>query len=135
VTSALEDKVEAKITKKNGWGGARPNTGGKRPGSGRKKGTPNKVTADVKDAILKAFGDVGRDQYLKKVAQDDPRVFCALLGRVLPIQHEGNPENPLVVQNVPAVDRPPKETREEWEARRNREVMNGHVGAPARTTN
>jgi len=72
---------------------------------------------------------------LKGVAKDDPRVFCALLGRVLPIQHEGNPDNPLVVQNVPAVDRPPKETREEWEARRNREVMNGHVGAPARTTN
>ena len=29
--------------------------GGKRPGSGRKKGGTNKITSDVKQAILEAF--------------------------------------------------------------------------------
>jgi len=30
-------------------GGARPNTGGRRPGSGRKKGTVNRVAAEIKE--------------------------------------------------------------------------------------
>jgi len=50
----LVEMVDAKISKmepqisKKGWGGARLNSGGRRPGSGRKKGTPNKVTAEIK---------------------------------------------------------------------------------------
>src|SRR5262245_27916153 len=33
--------------------------GGRRPGAGRKKGVPNKLTADVKAAIMAAFNEVG----------------------------------------------------------------------------
>jgi hypothetical protein len=31
----------------------RPNSGGRRPGSGRKKGTPNKVTVEIKELAQK----------------------------------------------------------------------------------
>jgi len=53
--------VDAKISKmgmqisKKGWGGARPNSGGRRPGSGRRKGTPNKVAAEIK-AFAQQYG-------------------------------------------------------------------------------
>jgi hypothetical protein len=63
---------------------------------GRKKGTPNKVTADLKDAILGALEAEGGQAYLERVAKSDPRTFCSLLGRVLPMQVQGDPEFPLM---------------------------------------
>src|SRR5262249_29551776 len=52
----LDEKVGPKIIKsgaKRTWGGARPDTGGRRPGSGRKMGTPNKATAEIKELAQK----------------------------------------------------------------------------------
>ena len=49
---SIEDNLEKKISKR---GGARPGTGGRMPGSGRKKGSRNKVTADIK-ALAQQFG-------------------------------------------------------------------------------
>jgi len=71
---------------------------GSKPGErrgGRKKGTPNKLTASVKDAIEKAFKNVGGAKYLEKVANEDPRTFCTLLGKVLPTQITGDPDQPI----------------------------------------
>jgi hypothetical protein len=66
---------------------------------GRKKGTPNKTTAVLKDAILmaaeQAGGDTGLVGYLKKQADDCPQSFLPLLGKVLPLQIGGDPDNPL----------------------------------------
>lgn len=62
---------------------------------GRTKGTPNRVTADLKQAIMKAFGDAGGSDYLAKVASEQPAVFCQLLGKVLPLQLDGDPEKPI----------------------------------------
>lgn len=65
----------------------RPKTGG------RQKGTPNKTTALLKDAILKAAelagGTDGMVGYLRKQAKDNPGPFLALLGKVLPMQVTG----------------------------------------------
>lgn len=67
--------------------GARP---GERRG-GRAKGTPNKLTADIKSTIIEAFEKLGGVEYLQEVGRKDPKVFCALLGRVLPhdLNHSG----------------------------------------------
>lgn len=51
---------------------------------GRKAGTPNKITQTLTQAIDVAFDAVGGAQYLQRVAADDPKAFCALLGRRLP---------------------------------------------------
>lgn len=51
---------------------------------GRSKGTPNRTTAEMRGAIVQAFHEAGGVDYLVKVAKDDPRTFCGLLGRVLP---------------------------------------------------
>jgi hypothetical protein len=74
---------------------ARPKGGPKL--GGRKKGTPNKTTAAVKEAILKAFDKVGRETYLEKVAREDPKTFCSLLGRVLPTEITGPEGEPVGV--------------------------------------
>ena len=51
---------------------------------GRKKGTPNRVTASVKEAILAAFEELGAHRYLVNVGRSDPRTFLALLGKLIP---------------------------------------------------
>jgi hypothetical protein len=60
---------------------------------GRQKGTPNKTTALLKDAILKAAelagGKDGMVGYLQKQAKGNPGPFLALLGKVLPMQVTG----------------------------------------------
>lgn len=66
---------------------------------GRQKGTPNKTTALLKDAILSAAelaGDrEGMVGYLKRQAGENPAAFMSLLGKVLPMQVVGDDENPL----------------------------------------
>lgn len=64
-------------------GGAKP---GERRG-GRQKGTPNKVTGEVKDMILGALTQAGGQQYLYEQSQDNPTAFLTLVGKVLPMQH------------------------------------------------
>jgi len=64
--------------------------GGKRPGSGRKKGGTNKITADVKQAIMEAFNALGGAEYLCAVAREDPKAFCALLGKLIPVKVAGD---------------------------------------------
>lgn len=49
----------------------------------------NKTTVALKDAIMNAFHQVGGESYLARVAADDPRTFCTLLGKVLPMQITG----------------------------------------------
>ena len=58
-------------------------------GKGRPKGSPNKATALLKDAILKAATDAGDGDmanYLAMQARTNPGPFLALLGKVLPLQ-------------------------------------------------
>lgn len=64
---------------------------------GRPKGSPNRTTAVLKEAILLAAEQVGEDGegeggtvgYLKKVAREDVKAFSGLLGKVLPLQVTG----------------------------------------------
>lgn len=68
------------------------------PGPGRPKGSKNKTTALLKDAILKAAeqaGDGDMVEYLTQQARINPGPFMALLGKVLPMQIAGDPDNPL----------------------------------------
>lgn len=53
-------------------------------GVGRKKGVPNKVTADVKAMVLQALSDAGGSEYLLEQANKNPGPFLALVGKVIP---------------------------------------------------
>lgn len=67
---------------------------------GRAKGTPNKLTAQLKEMILEAAeqagGKDGTVGYLKAQATANPGPFLALLGKVLPMQISGDEDNPVV---------------------------------------
>lgn len=78
-----------------------PKVGLDRSKTGRAKGTPNKTTALLKDAILKAAEEAGGKDglvgYLVKQAEDNPGPFLALLGKVLPMQVTGEDGGPIGV--------------------------------------
>jgi len=68
--------------------------------AGNKRG-PAKTTKLLKDAILQAAQDAGGPGgmvgYLTRQATENPGPFMALLGKVLPMQIAGDPDNPLAV--------------------------------------
>lgn len=70
-----------------------PGIGKGTPGPGRPKGSANKTTALLKDAILKAAENAGGDEgmvgYLTTQAKTNPQAFLPLLGKVLPMQVTG----------------------------------------------
>lgn len=71
---------------------------------GRPKGSPNKTTALLKDAILKAAqcagggGEDGIVKYLERQAEENPAPFMSLLGKVLPMQVTGANDGPIEVK-------------------------------------
>jgi hypothetical protein len=69
-------------------------------GIGKAKGTPNKVTAEVKAMILEALDNAGGVSYLTSQANENPKAFLTLVGKVLPLQVTGDADSPLVVQVV-----------------------------------
>lgn len=79
--------------------------GGKREGSGRKKGVPNKLTGDVKAMILEALENKGGVSYLEKQADANPVAFLTLVGKVLPMTVQGDPDKPLSIVIASGVPR------------------------------
>lgn len=75
----------AKVAKTSNRGSAP----GERRG-GRKKGTPNKHTAAVKDMILSALDQAGGVDYLVQQSEENPTAFLTLVGKVLPLQVTGD---------------------------------------------
>lgn len=64
------------------------------PGSGgSRKGCPNKLTASVKEAIEKAFDEIGGARWLVNLAHDNPVAFATLLSKIIPknitLDHQG----------------------------------------------
>jgi hypothetical protein len=76
-------------------------TVGRKPGGpktgGRKKGTPNKITASVKAALEAAFEGIGGVEKLRAWAESEPTEFYKLWAKLLPTQVTagGDPENPF----------------------------------------
>jgi hypothetical protein len=84
-------------------------------GMGRKKGSVNKTTALLKDAILKAAEAVGDKEgkagmvgYLTQQAKDNPVSFNVLLGKVLPLQIANDGDDTFKVTVIERVIRKAK---------------------------
>ena len=72
---------------------------------GRPKGSPNKISRDLKEAYLLAAnlagGKEGLVGYLKTQAElVNPSAFMTGLSKLLPSMLEGNPDAPLIVERV-----------------------------------
>lgn len=73
---------------------------GSKPGErrgGRQKGTPNKLSGDIKAMIIGALEKKGGQKYLEQQATENPVAFMTLLGKVLPMTVATDPDNPLKV--------------------------------------
>lgn len=70
---------------------------------GRAKGTPNKVTADVRQIILEAVDQLGGHERLIAWAREDPaneRIFWSqIMPKILPkeVNLGSQPDNPLAL--------------------------------------
>jgi len=54
--------------------------------AGRKKGSTNKATADIKAMISNALTLAGGESYLLRQADENPVAFMGLIGKILPKQ-------------------------------------------------
>lgn len=77
--------------------------GHKKFGTGRTKGTPNRSTRLLKEAIILAAEAVGQDGkgkdklvgYLMWLAKTEPSTFGSLLGKLLPLQITGKDDKAI----------------------------------------
>lgn len=121
--------------------------GGSRRGAGRKKGSPNKVTAEIR-SIARVHGPDAIAQLVRlmtKSKSEMARIAAAkeLLDRgygksTQPLS--GDPDKPSAFPDriefvvvKPTVDKPPNETRDEWMARRKRELEAGRPNVSGMT--
>jgi hypothetical protein len=89
---------------------------GSKPGErrgGRQKGTPNKINADLKQMILGALEASGGQAYLEKQAAENPVAFLTLIGKILPLTLQGDPNRPITLTVVTGVPRAPYDEDDE----------------------
>jgi hypothetical protein len=58
----------------------------KTPGSGRQAGTPNKLTATFKEAVLMAFDNIGGVDHFTEWAKAHPTEFYKIAARLIPAE-------------------------------------------------
>ena len=69
-------------------------------GNGRPKGAKNKLNRELREMILTALEEAGGVDYLVKQTKENPRVFMALLGRLVPREVTG-PDGADLIPPVP----------------------------------
>jgi hypothetical protein len=62
---------------------------------GRKKGSTNLSTEQLRQMICQALDKAGGVTYLVGVAKENPPAFCSLIGKVLPKQITGEGGGPI----------------------------------------
>lgn len=66
---------------------------GNRASPGRPRGSPNRSTAELREAILKALDRAGGAEYLENLARGQPETFIKLLLRLLPVAQSDDSEH------------------------------------------
>lgn len=59
-------------------------------GMGRRKGSKNKTTVLLKEAIEESFANVGGAEYLTTMALEEPKAYLTLLAKILPAKIEAD---------------------------------------------
>jgi hypothetical protein len=59
-------------------------------GQGRKRGSKNKTTVLLKEAIEESFANVGGAEYLTTMALEEPKAYLTLLAKILPAKIEAD---------------------------------------------
>jgi hypothetical protein len=69
---------------------AKPRSKPPAAGMGRRKGSKNKTTVLLKEAIEESFANVGGAEYLTKMALLEPKAYLTLLAKILPAKIEAD---------------------------------------------
>lgn len=70
------------------------------PGPGRPKGSQNKSTVAIKEAVLAALDQAGGIDYLVIQSRENPTAFLTLVGKVLPLQVDATHQGEIVAKVV-----------------------------------
>lgn len=71
---------------------------------GRKKGTPNRFTTTIRQAIIASFHEVGGQKWLVKLAKSDPKSYAQLLGKAMPTEISGVDGAPIALEASVGLD-------------------------------
>lgn len=74
--------------------------------TGRPKGTPNKVSTEIRDMVRQALDHAGGVSYLAQQAFENPTAFLTLIGKIIPNDVKISlvmPEARVYPQGVPEV--------------------------------
>ena len=64
----------------------RPFQKGRKKTGGRRKGVQNRLTRDVKEAVINALERLGGEDWLVRLGRREARAFATLLGKTMPLQ-------------------------------------------------
>lgn len=67
---------------------------------GRKAGTPNKLSATVKDNVIAVFDAIGGTKNMTTWAKTNETEFYRLYSKLMPLQLTGDPESPITFQRI-----------------------------------
>lgn len=62
--------------------------GGRREGSGRKPGVPNKISSTVKQNVINVFDRLGGEDHMVNWAIENPNQFYNIYAKLMPTQSE-----------------------------------------------
>lgn len=60
-------------------------------------GRPNKYPKAIKEMIVEALHNKGGAAYLERQADENPSAFLTLVGKVLPLQIQGDKDAPITI--------------------------------------
>ena len=67
---------------------------------GRKKGTPNHITTDLKQAIINALDRLGGEEWFIRLGKRDAKSFANLIGRCIPTKLVGPDDGAIKVLHM-----------------------------------
>lgn len=79
---------------------------------GRTAGTPNKVTASAKDAVMQTFDKLGGVPAFVRWAKLNPGDFYAMFAKLIPKEHVGKGGGPIQHNAQVYIMVPPKQAAE-----------------------
>jgi hypothetical protein len=71
--------------------------------SGRKKGSINKATAEIKAMIETALTEAGGKDYFVRQAEENPVAFMGLIAKILPKQIDATVTGDVVIKEIKRV--------------------------------
>ena len=69
-------------------------------GKGRKKGSQNKNTQEIKSMIMAALNEAGGQDYFVTQALENPVAFLGLIGKILPKHVDATIEGELAITEI-----------------------------------